>query len=233
MIVLKISDIHTYYGESHVLQGISLEVKKGEVVTILGRNGVGKTTLVHSIIGFVPVRQGEIFFKNTNVTNIPTYKIARMNMGLVPQGRRIFSSLTVKENITVPFQVSGGHQWDMEKIFTIFPSLKTRTHHKGSELSGGEQQMLCIARALISNPVFILMDEPTEGLAPVLAQGIGDIILKLKEEGLSILIVEQNLIFATRVGMISHVMSKGRIVHSSTGKELWANQEIKSKYLGV
>jgi branched-chain amino acid transport system ATP-binding protein len=233
MIVLKISDIHTYYGESHVLQGISLEVKKGEVVTILGRNGVGKTTLVHSIIGFVPVRQGEIFFKNTNVTNIPTYKIARMNMGLVPQGRRIFSSLTVKENISVPFQVSGGHQWDMERIFSIFPSLKSRTHHKGSELSGGEQQMLCIARALISNPDFILMDEPTEGLAPVIAQGIGDIILKLKEEGLSILIVEQNLIFATRVGMISHVMSKGRIVHSSTGKELWANQEIKSKYLGV
>jgi branched-chain amino acid transport system ATP-binding protein len=233
MIVLKISDVHTYYGESHVLQGISLEVKKGEVVTILGRNGVGKTTLVHSIIGFVPVRQGEIFFKNTNVTNIPTYKIARMNMGLVPQGRRIFSSLTVKENISVPFQVSGGHQWDMERIFSIFPSLKSRTHHKGSELSGGEQQMLCIARALISNPDFILMDEPTEGLAPVIAQGIGDIILKLKEEGLSILIVEQNLIFATRVGMISHVMSKGRIVHSSTGKELWANQEIKSKYLGV
>jgi branched-chain amino acid transport system ATP-binding protein len=233
MIVLKINDIHTYYGESHVLQGISLEVKKGEVVTILGRNGVGKTTLVHSIIGFVPVRQGEIFFKDANITNIPTYKIARMNMGLVPQGRRIFSSLTVKENITVPFQVSGGHQWDMEKIFTIFPSLKTRTHHKGSELSGGEQQMLCIARALISNPVFILMDEPTEGLAPVLAQGIGDIILKLKEEGLSILIVEQNLLFATRVGMISHVMSKGTIVYSSTGKELWGNQEIKSKYLGV
>ena len=231
--MLKITDIHTYYGESHVLQGISLDVKKGEVVTILGRNGVGKTTLVHSIIGFIPIRRGEILFKDMNITNIPTYKIARMRMGLVPQGRRIFSSLTVQENITVPFQTSGGHQWNTEKIFSIFPSLKTRTHHKGRELSGGEQQMLCIARALISNPDFILMDEPTEGLAPVIAQGIGDIILKLKEEGLSILIVEQNLIFATRVGMISHVMSKGRIVHSSTCKELWENQEIKSKYLGV
>jgi len=231
--VLRVKDIHTYYGESHVLQGVSLEVKKGEVVTILGRNGAGKTTLVHSIVGFIPIRRGEIFFKDMNITNIPTYKIARKNMGLVPQGRRIFSSLTVKENIAVPFRGSGGHQWDMEKVFTVFPPLKARIHHKGSELSGGEQQMLCIARALISNPDFILMDEPTEGLAPVIAQAIGEIILKLKNEGLSILIVEQNLLFATMVGMISHIMSKGKIVYSSSAKELWRNQEVKSKYLGV
>lgn len=229
--MLRVCDIHTYYGESYVLQGVSLEVKKAEVVTILGRNGAGKTTMVHSIIGFTPVRQGEIFFKDINIANIPTFKIARMHMGLVPQGRRIFRSLTVKENISVPFQVS--HQGNIEKVFTIFPFLKARIHHKGNELSGGEQQMLCIARALISNPDFLLMDEPTEGLAPLIAQAIGEIILKLKDEGLSILIVEQNLLFATKVGMISHVMSKGKIVYSSTGRELYGNQEIKSKYLGV
>lgn len=231
--MLKIIDIHTYYGESYILQGISLEVTKGAVVAILGRNGVGKTTLVRSIIGFTPVRRGQILFKEMDITHMPSYKITRLQMGLVPQGRRIFPSLTVKENLAVSSRSSGVPQWDLEKIFNLFPSLKERVHHKGNELSGGEQQMLAFARALISNPIFLLMDEPTEGLAPLLVREVGDVILRLKEEGFSILLVEQNLSFAMKFADYTHVISKGKIVYSSTPKKLWENQEVKEQYLGV
>jgi branched-chain amino acid transport system ATP-binding protein len=231
--MLKIIDIHTYYGESYILQGVSLEITKGAITAILGRNGVGKTTLIRSIMGFTPPRRGQILFKDINITHMPSFKIVQMQMGLVPQGRRIFSSLTVKENLTVASREIGARRWDLGKIFSLFPHLKERVHHRGNELSGGEQQMLAIARALISNPDFILMDEPTEGLAPLLVREIGDVILKLREEGLSILIVEQNILFALKVSSASHVMSKGRMVYSSSPKELWENQEIKSQYLGV
>ena len=231
--MLKIIDIHTYYGDSHVLQGVSLEVPQGEVAAILGRNGVGKTTLVRSIMGLTPARRGQILFKGLDIASFHPYRIARMQMGLVPQGRHIFPSLTVKENLTVVARNAGSRQWDLEKIFTFFPPLRNRMLNKGNQLSGGEQQMLAIARALISNPDFILMDEPSEGLAPLLVQQIGDILLSLREEGHSILIVEQSLVFALRVSMRSHVMHKGQIVHSSTPKELWENEEVKSKYLGV
>jgi branched-chain amino acid transport system ATP-binding protein len=231
--MLKIIDIHTYYGDSYVIQGVSLEVAKREVVAILGRNGVGKTTLIRSIMGFTPVRSGQILFKDINIASLPSYKISRMQMGLVPQGRHIFSSLTVGENLMVSARNVGSGPWNLEKIFEFFPPLKNRIHHRGNELSGGEQQMLAIARALISNPDFTVMDEPSEGLAPLLVKEIGDIILKLRDEGHSILIVEQNLIFALKVSMKTHVMSKGKIVYTSTPKELWENQEIKSQYLGV
>ena len=231
--MLKIKDIHTYYGNSYVLQGISLEVRKGTVVGILGRNGVGKTTLIRSIIGFSPVRRGQILFKDVDITHLPPYRIARMHMGLVPQGRRIFPSLTVQENLTVAARDAGLRQWDQEKIFNLFPRIKERLNNRGNELSGGEQQMLAIARALLSNPDYILMDEPTEGLAPLLVQEIGDIILRVREEGISILIVEQSLLFALRVSTETHLMSKGTIVYSSSPQELWENQEMKYQYLGV
>jgi branched-chain amino acid transport system ATP-binding protein len=231
--MLKIDDIHTYYGDSYVLQGISLGVRKGTVVGILGRNGVGKTTLVRSIIGFSPVRRGRILFKDVDITHLPPYKIARMQMGLVPQGRRIFPSLTVQENLTLAGRDAGVSQWDQEKIFGLFPRIKERLNNRGNELSGGEQQMLAVARALFSNPDFMLMDEPTEGLAPLLVQEVGDVILKMKEGGMSILIVEQNLLFALRVSTETHLMSKGTIVYSSSPQELWANQEVKYQYLGV
>jgi len=229
----EVIDIHTYYGESYILQGISLEVAKGSVVAILGRNGVGKTTLVRSIIGFSPVRRGQILFKEIDITHMPSYKIIRMQMGLVPQGRRIFPSLTVKENLAVASRGSEVRQWDFEKIFTLFSHLKVREHHRGNELSGGEQQMLAFARALISNPIFLLMDEPTERLAPVLVREVEDVILRLKKEGLSILLVEQNISFAMKFSDYTHVMSKGKIVYSSTPKELWENEEVKEQYLVV
>jgi branched-chain amino acid transport system ATP-binding protein len=164
---------------------------------------------------------------------MPAYKIVRLRIGLVPQGRRIFPSLTVKENLAIASRGWDAQAWDFEKVFALFPHLKERAHHRGNELSGGEQQMLAIARALISNPIFLVMDEPTEGLAPVLVREVGDAIRRLKEEGLSIFLVEQNLSFAIKFADDVHVMSKGKIVYSSTPAELWENQEVKEHYLGV
>jgi len=231
--MLEIHDIHTYYGDSYVLQGISLELEKGSVVAILGRNGMGKTTLIRSIVGFTPCRQGQILFKDIDITHKPSYKIVRMNIGLVPQGRRIFASLSVLENLRIGARGRGADTWNEEKIFSLFPPLRERAHHKGNELSGGEQQMLAIARALMTNPELLLMDEPTEGLAPLLVRTIGDAILQLKEGGLSTLLVEQNLPFAIKVADYTHVLSKGTIVYSSTPSELWQNEEVKAQYLGI
>jgi len=231
--MLQVIDIHTYYGDSYILQGISLEVGKEAVVALLGRNGVGKTTLVRSIVGFTSARRGQILFNGKDITHVPAYKIVRLQIGLVPQGRRIFPSLTVKENLAIASRGGGAQSWNFDKVFALFPRLRERGHHRGNELSGGEQQMLAIARALISNPVFLLMDEPTEGLAPVLVREVGDAIRQLKAEGLSIFLVEQNLSFAIKFADYTHVMSKGKIVHSSTPEELWENREIKEHFLGV
>ncbi len=231
--MLKIRDIHTYYGDSYVLQGISFDVEMGTVVGILGRNGMGKTTMIRSIIGFTPPRKGQIFFKDVDITQMPSHKIVRMSLGLVPQGRRIFPSLSVLENLNVGARGEGSDIWNEEKIFSLFPVLKARRFHMGNQLSGGEQQMLSIARALMTNPEFLLMDEPGEGLAPLLVQAIGDSILQLKEGGLSILLVEQNLPFAIKIADYTHVLSKGAIVHSSTPTELWQNEEVKTQHLGI
>jgi branched-chain amino acid transport system ATP-binding protein len=231
--MLKIMDIHTYYGDSYVLQGISLEIAKGTVVALLGRNGVGKTTLIRSIVGFTPARRGRILFNDRDITRLAAYRIIHLRMGLVPQGRRIFPSLTVKENLAIAARGSDAQGWDFSKIYALFPRLEERRNQRASTLSGGEQQMLAIARALISNPLFLLMDEPTEGLAPVLVREVGDVILRLKGGGLSIFLVEQNLSFAKKFADYTHVMSKGKIVHSSTPAELWENREVKERYLGV
>jgi branched-chain amino acid transport system ATP-binding protein len=228
--MLDLADVHTYYGESHILHGISLNVKRASVAALLGPNGMGKTTTVRSIIGFTPPRSGVIRFKETRIESLPPYQICQIGLALVPQGRRIFSSLTVKENLLIGERGTG---WSLERVYSFFPILKERARHKGNLLSGGEQQMLCMGRALLTNPDFLLMDEPSEGLAPLLVQETGNIIAQLKADGLSILLVEQNLPLALRVSDYVYILSKGVIVHESTAEELSSNEEAKVRYLGV
>ena len=231
--MLVIESIQTHYGDSHILQGISLRVENGNVISILGRNGVGKTTLIHSIVGFTPPSWGRILFKDIDITRLPSHRIIRMGIGLVPQNRRIFPSLTVRENLAVAARSTGANCWDEERIFGLFPSLSERLDHHGDQLSGGEQQMLVIGRALIGNPDFLLMDEPTEGLAPRVVEEIADAIVLLKKDGIPILIVEQNIALAMHVSDTIHIMNKGKIVYTSTPAELWENVEVKSKFLGI
>jgi len=232
--MLELVDIHTYYGESYVLQGISLEVKKGSVVALLGRNGMGKTTTIRSIIGFTPPRRGVVRFKGKDIVNLQSHLIAQMGIGLIPQGRRIFPSLSVEENLTMSARnAEKPGAWSLERLYSLFPVLKERARYKGNLLSGGEQQMLSIGRALMTNPDLLLMDEPSEGLAPVIVQEISHIIKQLKESGFSILLVEQNLPMALGVADYVYVISKGIIVYESTPEELKDNEEVKTKYLGV
>lgn len=232
--MLELVDIHTYYGASYVLKGVSLEVKEGSVVALLGRNGMGKTTTIRSIISFTPPRRGKIYFKEENITGMQPHRIAHMGIGLIPQGRRIFPSLSVEENLTMAAR--GGHKvnaWGLDRVYLLFPILKERAKYKGNLLSGGEQQMLSIGRALMTNPELLLMDEPSEGLAPIIVQQVGKIISQLKESGLSILLVEQNLPMVIGLADYVHIISKGALVYQSTVEELKDNEDVKAKYLGV
>jgi branched-chain amino acid transport system ATP-binding protein len=232
MEMLEAIDLHVYYGDSYVLQGLSLKVDKGRVVVVVGRNGVGKTTLIRSIIGFTPPRRGQVVFKGVNITRVPSYRIVQMGMKIVPQGRHIFPSLTVRENLEIASRKKGT-QWTLDRVLETFPRLKDRILHRGGKLSGGEQQMLAMGRALMGNPDLLLMDEPTEGLAPLLVQELEELLHRLKGEGLSILLVEQNLAFALELADYSYVISKGRVVYESSPKEVWKNEEVKARYLGV
>jgi branched-chain amino acid transport system ATP-binding protein len=229
--VLEVQDVHTYYGDSHVLHGVSLTVADGEVLTILGRNGMGKTTLIRSIIGFTPPRQGAVRLKGQDVAGWPAYRLVERGMALVPQGRRVFPSLTVRENLDIAR--AGKGRWNLESVYGLFPRLRERATNRANKLSGGEQQMLAIARALMSNPELLLLDEPTEGLAPLLVREVGRILDELKREGLSILLVEQNLPMALGVADRVHILSRGQIVYSGAPAALAADEEVKSRYLGV
>jgi len=232
--VLELNDVHTYYGDTHILNGVSLEVKDGSVVALLGRNGMGKTTTIRTIIGFTPPRQGTIRFQGNEIQGLPPYKIARLGIGLVPQGRIIFPSLSVEENLTLGHRHNGDmDSWTVDKIYDLFPILKKRAKFKGNLLSGGEQQMLTIARALMTNPKLILMDEPSEGLAPIIVKEIGDIIQVLKQKGFSILLVEQNVPMALRLADYVYIISKGKIEYQSEPEKLKGDVETKHKYLGV
>ncbi len=229
--MLEVSGLHTYYGESHVLQGVSLTVGPGEVVAILGRNGMGKTTLMRSIIGFTPPRQGSVRFKGQDITGWASHRMTALGMALVPQGRRVFPSLSVRENLDVARRGDG--RWSLERVYAVFPRLRERERNRANKLSGGEQQMLAIGRALMSNPDLLLMDEPTEGLAPLIVREVGRVMGELRGQGLSILLVEQNLPLALAVADRVHILSRGQIVHSSTPAELMGREDVKSRYLGV
>ena len=231
MSILQVEDIPTYYGDSYVLQGLSLELGQGQILGLLGRNGVGKTTLVNSIVGFNRPRRGRILFKGEDVTGFTSFQTVRMGMGLVPQGRRVFASLTVEENLNVAKTHEEG--WTLKRVYELFPRLEERRRQRAKTLSGGEQQMLAIARGLMTNPDCLIMDEPSEGLAPIIIQAVWQAVSKLKAQGLSILLVEQNAALALQLVDYVHVISKGRVVYSGTPKELWADDAVKSKYLGI
>ncbi|MFN4900006.1 MAG: ABC transporter ATP-binding protein [Betaproteobacteria bacterium] len=243
--LLAVKDLHTYYGDSYVLQGLSLEVHRGQVVAILGRNGMGKTTLIRSIFGLTPARQGEVRYRGQSIEKLPPYRIAQLGVSLVPQGRRIFKNLSVKENLTLPTSVLAGagksprqdyvaaSTWTLDAVLSEFPNLKERLANGGSELSGGEQQMLAIGRALVSNPDLVLMDEPSEGLSPLFVKHVGEIMSRVKSLGHAILLVEQNLALALSVADYVYIISSGRFVFSGTPAELNQKPDILNEHLGV
>jgi branched-chain amino acid transport system ATP-binding protein len=230
--MLDVQEIHTYYGDSYVLQGISLRIEPGQVVGLLGRNGMGKTTLIRSIVGFTPPRRGRVLFKGHDITGWVSNRVVGLGLGLVPQGRRVFPTLSVRENLAVALKDSKG-PWTLDRVMELFPRLRERAENRAGKLSGGEQQMLAIARALVTNPELLLMDEPTEGLAPLLVREVGRVIERLKTEGLSILLVEQNLPLALRIADHIHVLSRGQIVYSGAPAALGEDREVKARYLGL
>lgn len=235
--MLELENVHTYYGTSHILQGLSFSVAEKRCVALLGRNGAGKTTTVHSIAGLTPPRQGSIRFAGREIASLRPHKVAKLGIGLVPQGRRIFPSLTVEENLIITNRQdssrNGAKTWDLQKLHDLFPVLRERASNMGNQLSGGEQQMLAIGRALMANPQFLLMDEPSEGLAPVVIERVEDVILRLKEAGLSILLVEQNISLACNVADEVLLMNKGQIVWQGEPDQLLSNEPVQNKYLGV
>jgi len=231
--LLRLNGINTYYGESHILRGLSLDIEQGELVTLLGRNGAGKTTTVKTIMGILSPQSGTIMLKGKNIIGLPPHRIAKQGVGFVPEDRRIFPSLTVVENIMFPVWGKGEEGWGLEKIFNFFPALKARSSNKGSQLSGGEQQMLAIARILRAKMELILLDEPTEGLAPLLIRSIGEIMKEIKNSGLTILLIEQNTRFATQFADRHHIVYGGKIVYSESNDKFKHNQEVQKRYLGI
>ncbi len=233
--LLQVDDIHSYYDKSHILHGVTLEIKSGEMVCLLGRNGVGKSTTLKSIMGVVTPRSGKVLFKGADVAGKPPFAIARLGMGFVPEERRIFKSLTVNENLQIGIKkgIGSGPQWNLERIYEAFPRLKERYKNKGAHLSGGEQQMLTVARTLMGNPELILIDEPTEGLAPLIVKDVLDMLAHVLESGVSILMVEQNFKAAIKVASRFYVMGKGKIVFEGDKDALHAAEDIRKTYLEV
>lgn len=231
--MLALQDVHSYYGKSHILKGISSEIKNGELVTLLGRNGAGKTTTLRSIMGIVPPKQGTITLDGINICGQKPHSIASLGVGYVPEERMIFPSLTVFENLSLPSKGSQGGLWDLEKIYQYFPILRERGDQKGLQLSGGEQQMLAIARILTMDLKLMLLDEPTEGLAPLLVREIGRILKEMRKTGITILLVEQNTRFATVVSDKHCILYNGQIVYEGSNEEFKASTEVQKRYLGV
>ena len=230
--MLQVEDIHTYYGASHILQGVSLSVAEGEVVALLGRNGAGKTTTLRSIIGLNPPRQGRVQFRDRDITGKRPYALARLGLSYMPESRGIFPSLSVEENLTL---VEGRRKgpWSLETVYDLFPRLKERRANGGAQLSGGEQQMLAIARALLLNPELLILDEPTEGLAPIVVKDIRERLRLVKDSGMTILLVEQNFRFATGLADRVYVLGKGAIQWSGSSGAIVADEGVQHTWLGV
>lgn len=232
MILLKLDDIHTYYDKSYILQGVSLEIRKGEVVALLGRNGVGKTTTLNSIMGFVKPRSGNIIFKDINITSFPSFKIGRMGVGYVPQGRHLFPKMTVMENLKTGMLGTLGRD-GLDRVFELFPNIKERLNRKAGSLSGGEQQAVAISRAILKNPDVLMLDEPTTGLMPLFVTSLREIIKKLNNDGMTILLVEERVPFTMALADRVYFMVKGKIEYEATHTELVGKKDILIRYLGV
>ena len=233
--MLKLTGITTFYGSSQALFGMDFSIAKGEVVTLLGRNGMGKTTTINSIMGIVPPAAGKIEFMDVDITRLPSYKTANLGIGLVPEGRQIFPNLTVKENLVA---TASNHQkvdtpWTLEKIYEMFPELAARSVSMGNLLSGGEQQMLAIGRALMTNPQLLVLDEATEGLAPLIREKIWDSISRIRDDGLSILVVDKNVADLIKLADRHIIIEKGQVAWTGTSKELADQEELQHRYLGV
>jgi branched-chain amino acid transport system ATP-binding protein len=229
--VLEVEDVHTYRGDNYILQGVSLSIATGTCTTVLGRNGMGKTTLVRSVAGLTPPRRGRIVLAGVDVARRPPHKVARQGIAIVPQGRQLFPSLTLEENLTLGARPGGA--WTLDRVYEVFPGLAGRRRHRGNELSGGEQQMAAIARALLTSPKLLLMDEPSEGLAPIIIHRLQEVIALLREEGLSILLVEQNYRMGIDLADRVYVLSKGHVAWEGTPAALEAADEVRHTHLGV
>ena len=233
--MLAVSGLQTAYGQSQVLFGVDLEVGAGEVVTLLGRNGMGKTTTVLSIMGVVRPKGGSVSLDGRAISGLPSYLVAQAGLGLVPEGRQVFPNLTVRENL-VATAANRGHRaspWTLERVYRLFGNLRERQHHYGNQLSGGEQQMLAIARALMTNPRLLILDEATEGLAPLVRRDIYQSLAQLKAEGLSILVIDKDVRALTRVADRHYVLEKGRVVWRGSSAELAADRDVQHRFLGV
>ena len=233
--MLEVHDLQSFYGEAHVIHGVSLKVGAGEVVAMLGRNGMGKTTVIRSIMGLTPPRvaAGSVVWHGDNLIGLRPHEIASRKIAIVPQGRRLFPSLTVTEHLTMIKGARATKGWTLDRVFGIFPRLAERRQHRGGQLSGGERQMLAVGRALMIDPQLVLMDEPSEGLAPVMVQHLEKIVLDLKKEGLAILLVEQNLYSALAVADRIYILETGKVVHEGDAKVLSKQTDIFAKHLGV
>jgi branched-chain amino acid transport system ATP-binding protein len=233
--MLEVRDLETSYGRSQVLFGVSFSISRGEIVTLLGRNGMGKTTTVRSLMGMVPPKAGNIRFQNRQLNNLPSYRIAQAGLGLVPEGRQIFPNLTVRENLvaTAANRSQRKDPWTLARVFALFPNLQNRQANFGDQLSGGEQQMLAIGRALMTNPLLLILDEATEGLAPLVRAEIYQSIERLKSSGLSILIIDKDLKALTRIADRHYVLEKGRVVWEGASSALASNRDVQHRYLGV
>lgn len=234
--MLEIEDIHTFRGENYVLQGLNMEVPDGACTTVLGRNGMGKTTLMRSVMGLSPPREGHIRLNGVDLTQRKPFEIAQQGLALVPQGRHIFPSLSVEENLTLAARKSsdgGAPEWSLDRVYDLFSNLKMRRRNRGGQLSGGEQQMLAIGRALMTNPRHLLMDEPSEGLAPVIVQRVGEVIGTLKKQRMTILLVEQNYNLGVRWADHVYILSRGVVVWDGPPRELDAAESVKQEHLGV